>query len=117
MRACRFPFQLAPFSFALHPSTMRKSKALSQCLDIQNLAYETAMGFKTLAPTDEAVERHARKCVALAQAARAWESAVERARILRGRGLPKSVEARNSANRRRRETWPEPMVRPVGLGG
>src|SRR5256885_378514 len=62
---------------------------------------ETAMSFKSLAPTDEAVERHARKCVALAQAARAWESAVERARILRGRGLPKSVEARNAQPRRK----------------
>jgi hypothetical protein len=69
---------------------MSRSRALSQCLDIQNLAYETAMGFKTLESTEKAVELHARKCVALAQAARAWESAVDRARILRGRPLPGS---------------------------
>lgn len=60
------------------------------------------MGFKTLEPSDDAIERHARKCVAIAQVARAWDSAVERARILRGRGLPKSVEARNATTKRKR---------------
>ena len=50
------------------------------------------MGFKTLEPGDAALERHARKCVALAQVARAWESAVDRARILRGRPLPGSLK-------------------------
>jgi len=49
------------------------------------------MAFKSLPPSDEAVERHARKCLALAQAARAWEAAVNRARILRGRPLPGSL--------------------------
>jgi hypothetical protein len=70
---------------------MARSRALSQCRGIQNLAYETAMGFKALAPGDDDIERHARICVALAQIARAWESAVERARILRGRPLPGSL--------------------------
>jgi len=50
------------------------------------------MGFKTLDPSDDAIERHARKCLALSQAARAWESCVERARILRGRPLPGSLK-------------------------
>jgi len=89
---------------------MARSRALSQCLDIQNLAYETAMGFKTLEPSEDAIERHARKCVALAQVARAWESAVERARILR-RGLPKSVEARNS--HARRASYPATPMSPL----
>ena len=71
---------------------MARSRALSQCLDIQNLAYETAMGFKTLDSSADAIERHARKCVALAQVARAWESSVDRARILRGRPLPGSLK-------------------------
>ena len=70
------------------------------------------MGFKTLEPNDAAIERHARKCVALAQVARAWESVVERARILRGRGLPKSVEARNAvAKRKPRAGSITPIVR------
>jgi hypothetical protein len=70
---------------------MPRSRVLSQCLDIQNLAYEIAMGFKTLEPSDEAIDRHARKCVALAQVSRAWEAAADRARILRGRPLPGSL--------------------------
>jgi hypothetical protein len=46
---------------------MARSRGLSQSLDIQNLACETAVGFKTLEPNDAAIECHARKCVALAQ--------------------------------------------------
>ncbi len=53
---------------------MPRSRALSQCLDIQNRAYETAMAFKSLPSTEEAVERHARRCLTSAQVARAWES-------------------------------------------
>jgi hypothetical protein len=87
---------------------MSRSRALTQCLDIQNLAYETAMGFKTLEPSDDAVERHARKCVALAQVARAWESTVERARILRGRPLPGSLRPERKSKVKRR-----PTVQPV----
>ncbi len=78
---------------------MARSRALSQCLDIQNLAYETAMGFKTLEPSDDAIDRHARKCMALAQVARAWESAVERACILRGRPLPGSLRPERKPKR------------------
>src|SRR5437016_3777042 len=91
---------------------MRKSKALSQCLDIQNLAYETAMAFKSLEPSDEAIERHARKCVALAQVARAWESAAERARILRGRPLPGSLKPER-VKPRRPKRWFGPLPAPI----
>ena len=85
---------------------------MSQCLDIQNLAYETAMAFKSLPSSDEAVERHARKCMALAQAARAWEAAANRARILRGRPLPGSLRPKPVVRRRR--GWPyERMIRPT----
>jgi len=90
---------------------MPRSRALSQCLDIQNLAYETAMGFKTLELSDDAVERHARKCVALAQVARAWESAVERARILRGRPLPGSLRPEKRAQRKTTASTLTPLVR------
>ena len=90
---------------------MARSRALTQCLDIQNLAYETAMGFKTLEPNDEAFERHARKCVALAQVARAWESAVERARILRGRPLPGSLRPKVEKKPARRTLRAEPVSR------
>jgi hypothetical protein len=81
---------------------MARSRALTQCRDIQNLAYETAIGFKTLEPSEDAIERHARKCVALAQIARAWESAVERTRILRGRPLPGPLRPEKRTKRKSR---------------
>ena len=71
------------------------------------------MGFKTLEASDEAIERHARKCVALAQVARAWESAVDRARILRGRPLPGSLKPREKKPKRRSYEGPCPVVRAV----
>ena len=88
---------------------MARSRTLSQCLDIQNLAYETAMGFKTLEPSDDAIERHARKCVALAQVARAWEAAADRARILRGRPLPGSLRPKLEKKPTRYD-WPVPAM-------
>ena len=97
---------------------MARSRALSQCLDIQNLAYETAMGFKTLDSKEEAIELHARKCVALAQVSRAWEAAVDRARILRGRPLPGSrkhavEKAKPKRNNRSIDTGPIVYPSPV----
>ncbi len=94
---------------------MSRSRALSQCLDIQNLAYETAMGFRTLDPSEEALERHARKCAALAQVARAWESAADRARILRGRPLPGSLKPSSKPSKpHRRVSLPLEYMSPPG---
>jgi hypothetical protein len=70
------------------------------------------MGFKTLESSEEAIERHARKCVALAQVARAWESAVDRARILRGRPLPGSLRPKASQKQGR-----SPSAKLLGSSG
>ena len=88
---------------------MPRSRALTQCLDIQNLAYETAMAFKSLPSSDEAVERHARKCMALAQVSRAWEAAANRARILRGRPLPGSLRPKTVVKPQQRR-WRGPVA-------
>ena len=79
-----------------------KSRALTQCRDIQNLAYDELMKFKTLGQEKETIELHARKCQAIAQAAKAWEACVDRGRILRGRPLPGSLRPTSKAREGRR---------------
>ena len=59
------------------------------------------MAFKTLPPEGEIVERHARKCLAFAQATKSWEIAANRARILRGRPLPGSLRPKAPLPKRR----------------
>ena len=70
------------------------------------------MAFKSLPLSDEAVELHARKCLAFAQVAKAWETAVNRARILRGRPLPGSLRPKTVVKPQRR-VWRPPV--PVEL--
>jgi len=64
------------------------------------------MAFKSLDPTDETFELHARKCNALAQIAKAWDAAADRARILRGRPLPGSMRPGQKGAPRRRSIGP-----------
>ena len=83
---------------------MRKSKALSQCLDIQNFLYESVMALKEQCTNKETkkVTMDAKNGIVLHKLAGAWDTTVERGRILRGRPLPGSLRPRENPKRPRR---------------
>ena len=70
---------------------MRKTKAITQCLAIQDLIHDAAMTFKAaLQSKGESASLDVKTAVALSRLAIAWNAIAERARILRGRPLPGS---------------------------
>src|SRR3974390_2048968 len=75
--------------------------ATRQVLDMQQAMYKTALLLEkdALECTDR--EERARVASALANLAKGWDSLENRKRIIRNRGLPKSVEASNAKPKRR----------------
>ena len=66
---------------------------LRQALDLQKLAYDSAMALKELndLSKDEADAKRAH-AQAVSAAIKAWDISADRARIVRGKGLPRTVD-------------------------
>lgn len=80
---------------------MAKSKALSQCLDVQNFVYASLMAIREQCrQPDGRITMDAQTAMSVHKLAGAWETLVDRARILRGRPLPGSLRPREEKPRR-----------------
>jgi hypothetical protein len=101
-------------SMAQPPSQIGKSLprpgrrlATRQVLDMQRAAYEASLvACKDAVDTALSPEQRARAATAASNLIRAWVAGEDRKRILRGRGLPKSVEAANA--KPKRKAWNGP---------
>ena len=93
---------------------MRKSKALSQCLDIQNFLYDSIMALREGCTNAQAnaLVMDPKNGVVLHKLAGAWDTIVERARILRGRPLPGSLRPGKRQARREPKGIPDPVKLP-----
>jgi len=88
-----------PYNPSVTPEARAKSHAtnrairetLNEALDLKRLAYEVAMDLKERSSPEVEDMRRAR-AQAVASAIKAWELAADRVRIVRGKGLPKSVD-------------------------
>jgi len=87
------------------------SRGLTQAYELRDFAFNQAMALAQLEPRT-LKERHS-LLQALLAGVRAWMIATEAIRIMRGRGLPKSVMAMNDPERKRQRRW-RPAV-PIGI--
>jgi hypothetical protein len=78
---------------------MPQARGLIQAYQLRDFAAADAIGLRDV-EVKTLQERFAR-ARALRDLAAVWESASDRIRIMRGRGLPKSVTARNDSSRRK----------------
>jgi hypothetical protein len=94
------------------PSTAGQVRNLKQTLQaakLQRFAYDAAQALRGNLSKDGQLRVTREDAVALAQLVRAWDTAADRLRILRGKGLP-PVERRRE--RRDRPFDVEPLVKP-----
>ena len=104
-----------PIRLAIRPPTfylqgrMPQARGLIQAYQFRDFAASEARALQE-AEAKTLQERFAR-ARALRDLAAVWESTTDRIRIMRGRGLPKSVEARNAKPKGKR---PQPTA-PIAL--
>ena len=64
------------------------ARTLRQAVDLQELAYDAAMDLKGNPGTSEAADIARSRAMAVSATVKAWETAVDRVRIWRGKPLP-----------------------------
>jgi len=87
------------------------SRGLTQAYEIRDFAYSEVVALMQL--DAGTLKDHLARSQALLALARTWMIANEAIRIMRGRGLPKSVMAMNDPERKRQRRW-RPAV-PIGI--
>jgi hypothetical protein len=77
----------------------------NQAATLQRLTYDAALSLRTACTKDGVFNVTRDEATALAQLVRAWDTARDAVRILRGRGLPASVKSRAVKS----STQPQPL--------
>jgi hypothetical protein len=86
-----------------------KRTSLKQVVELQRILFDAAHLLMTDMGAETDRERRARIAASIAQVTRSFDTLENRKRILRGRGVPKTVEPSNTPNKGKASMQPYPV--------